>query len=79
MGAWGSEANSFSPSDSLRLVWSGPVVSLARRTRITPVHINFWPSGDQAFHLENIRIAELAGDSLGISDESQLLGLQALV
>lgn len=48
-----------------------------------PVHsstfTNFWPSADQAFHLENIPKSELAEDVLGISDEAQLLGLQALV
>jgi hypothetical protein len=42
-------------------------------------HTIFWPSADQAFHLESIRTAELAEDSLGISDEAQLLDLQALV
>lgn len=40
---------------------------------------NFWLSVNQAFHLENIPVAELAGDSLGISEESQLLDLQSLV
>lgn len=42
-------------------------------------HTNFWTSADQAFHLENIPMTELAEGSLGISDEAQLLDLQALV
>lgn len=42
-------------------------------------YTNSWPSTEQAFYLENIPMAELAKDSLGISDKAQLLDLQALV
>lgn len=42
-------------------------------------YTNSWPSAAQAFHLETIPMAELAEDSLGISEEAQLLDLQALV
>lgn len=42
-------------------------------------YTNSWPSAEQAFYLENIPVAELAKDSLGISDKAQLLDLQALV